>query len=605
MPLQPQKTMLEEKIKQLPSSAGIYQYFDEGGRLLYIGKAKNLKSRVKSYFRFTPTLSPSPTLSARIYNMISKTKDIEYLVVNSEHDALILENSLIKQLKPKYNILLRDDKTYPYIYIDLSLDYPRFEITRKVIKGNRIKYFGPFSSSAKEIIDSIYDLFPLVQKRGSLKNKKACLFYQIKKCLAPCEGKVSKEKYAQTVKEAVTILSDKKKLISMLEKKMNFYADNLLFEEAALFRDRINKISKSLIHTSLDIAKREDFDVIVLKTESQRACIVRLFIREGKVVSSSHNILKSDTGFNKDEIYKRAFLEYYKKDIPSFVNKIYIYEEFEEQYQIEDVLKEIFSKNITLKVPKRGEKKAIVEIALKNADELLKLEKQKNKKNDELLREIKKLFYLENTPNSIEIFDTSHIQATAIVGAMVKWEGEFKKSSYRHYNLKAKNEYDQMKELLEKRVKSFCKNPPPDLWIIDGGAGQLNLAIKIIQKYKQNVDIIAIAKEKIDAKAHRAKGKAKDTLYSVNGIIKLGESDKRLQFIQKLRDEAHRFAISFHRKQKLKKDKEIGLLKTKGISEAKIKKLLDYFETFENIKNASEEELSKIVSASLAKRLKK
>ncbi len=369
--------MLEEKIKQLPSSAGIYQYFDEGGRLLYIGKAKNLKSRVKSYFRFTPTLSPSPTLSARIYNMISKTKDIEYLVVNSEHDALILENSLIKQLKPKYNILLRDDKTYPYIYIDLSLDYPRFEITRKVIKGNRIKYFGPFSSSAKEIIDSIYDLFPLVQKRGSLKNKKACLFYQIKKCLAPCEGKVSKEKYAQTVKEAVTILSDKKKLISMLEKKMNFYADNLLFEEAALFRDRINKISKSLIHTSLDIAKREDFDVIVLKTESQRACIVRLFIREGKVVSSSHNILKSDTGFNKDEIYKRAFLEYYKKDIPSFVNKIYIYEEFEEQYQIEDVLKEIFSKNITLKVPKRGEKKAIVEIALKNADELLKLEKQK------------------------------------------------------------------------------------------------------------------------------------------------------------------------------------------------------------------------------------
>ncbi len=596
--------MLEEKLKNLPSQPGIYQYFDENGKLLYIGKAKNLKNRVKSYFRFTPSLSPSPTLSPRIYKMVSQTKDLEYIVVNSEHDALILENSLIKQLKPKYNILLRDDKTYPYIYIDLEEDFPRFEITRKVIKGKKIKYFGPFSSAAKEIIDSIYDLFPLVQKKGSLKNKKLCLFYQIKKCLGPCEGKVSKEEYQKIVKEALEALKDKNKLINLLKKKMEYYANNLLFEEAALIRDKIDKISKSMVHTTLDLAKREDFDVIALFIEEKKACIVRLFIREGKVISSSHNILKSDTGFNKDEIFKRAFLEYYKKEIPSPVNKILISEEFEEKDEIEKLLKEIFSKKIEIVNPKRGEKKAIIEVALKNAKELLRIENQKRKEEEKILKEIKELFHLSNTPYSIEVFDTSHLQGSAAVGAMIRWEGEFKKNLYRHYNLESKNEYDQMKEMLQRRAQKAEENPLPNLWIIDGGAGQLNLAVQIIQKSNRNVDIIAIAKEKIDKKAHRAKGKAKDTLYSENGILKLSESDKRLQFIQKLRDEAHRFAITFHRKQKLKKDKEISLLKHKGLSEAKIKKLLDYFETFENIKKASIEELCKIVSKPLAKRLK-
>ncbi len=596
--------MLEEKLKNLPSQPGIYQYFDENGKLLYIGKAKNLKNRIKSYFRFTPSLSPSPTLSPRIYKMISQTKDLEYIVVNSEHDALILENSLIKQLKPKYNILLRDDKTYPYIYIDLQEDFPRFEITRKVVKGKNIKYFGPYSSAAKEIIDSIYDLFPLVQKKGSLKNKKLCLFYQIKKCLGPCEGKISKEEYRKIVKEALEVLKDKNRLLSLLKEKMEYYANNLLFEEAAVIRDRMEKISKSMVQTSLDLAKREDFDIISLFAEENRACVVRLFIREGKVVSSSHNILKSDTGFNKDEIFKRAFLEYYKKEIPSPVNKILISEEFEEKEEIEKFLKEIFNKKIEIVKPKRGEKKAIVEVALKNAKELLKMEKQKGKEEEKILKELKELFHLQNTPYSIEVFDTSHLQGSATVGAMIRWEGEFKKNLYRHYNLESKNEYDQMKEMLVRRVEKAEQNPLPDLWIIDGGAGQLNLAVQIIQKRKKNVDIIAIAKEKVDKKAHRAKGKAKDTLYSENGILKLSESDKRLQFIQKLRDEAHRFAITFHRKQKLKKDKEISLLKHKGLSEAKIKKLLDYFETFENIKNAPMEELCKIVSKPLAKRLK-
>ncbi len=595
--------MLEEKIKNLPDLPGVYQYFDENGRLLYIGKAKSLKKRVKSYFRFTPSLSPSLNLSPRIHKMITQTKDLEYILVDSEHDALILENSLIKQLKPKYNILLRDDKTYPYIYIDLQEEFPRFEITRKVLKGKKIKYFGPFSSGANEIINALYELFPLVQKKGCLREKKACLFYQIQKCKAPCEGKIAKKEYMQIVKEALEALNNKQKLIKKLKEKMENYSKKLLFEEAAKIRDQIEKIEKSTLHTSIDLAKKEDFDTIAIEIEEKRACIVRIFIRGGKIVSSSHNILKSDTGFNKDEIYKRAFLEYYKKETPSFIDKILIYEDFEEREEIEKLLEKIFSKKIKILIPKRGEKRKIVQIALKNAKEILKLEKSKNK--DEILTKIKELMFLENTPYTIEIFDTSHMQGSACVGAMVRWEGEFKKDLYRHYNLNSKNEYDQMRELLERRAESFHKIPPPDLWIIDGGAGQLNVAFKIIKQTKKNVDIIAISKEKIEKKAHRAKGKAKDTLYFVNGILRLSEHDKRLQFIQKLRDEAHRFAISFHRKQKLKKDKEISLLKTKGISQARIKKLLDYFETFENIKKASIEELSKIIPKKVALKIKK
>ncbi|MDQ1338611.1 MAG: excinuclease subunit, partial [Campylobacterota bacterium] len=223
---------LEETIKQLPNSAGIYQYFDKNGHLLYIGKAKSLSKRVKSYFNFTPELKPNSNLSLRITKMISETLSMNYIVVNSEHDALILENSLIKQLTPKYNILLRDDKTYPYIYIDNSQTYPRFEITRKIIKSPNIKYYGPYSVGARDILDSIYEICRLVQKKGSLKSKKLCLYYQIGKCLGPCELEVSEEAYKKELDTAKELIQNKKILIKKLEEKMLFYAENLRFEEA-------------------------------------------------------------------------------------------------------------------------------------------------------------------------------------------------------------------------------------------------------------------------------------------------------------------------------------------------------------------------------------
>jgi excinuclease ABC subunit C len=211
---------MQAVIQNLPSCAGVYQYFDANGKLLYIGKAKNLKNRVKSYWRFSPEFAPNTVQSSRIIKMLHEAQHLEYIVVDTEEDALILENSLIKQLKPKYNILLRDDKTYPYIYIDESTAFPRFEITRKVIKGKNITYYGPFPSGGKALLDALYEVYPLVQKKSCLREGKACLFYQIKKCLAPCESKVTPEAYAELVAQAKTSIVKRKDLISALEERM-------------------------------------------------------------------------------------------------------------------------------------------------------------------------------------------------------------------------------------------------------------------------------------------------------------------------------------------------------------------------------------------------
>lgn len=598
------KQLLLEKLKTLPNSPGVYQYFDNNGSILYIGKAKSLKHRVKSYFRYLPTIMPAPNLSPRIYKMISEVENIEYIVVNNENDALILENSLIKQLKPKYNILLRDDKTYPYIFIDLSKDFPRFEITRKVVKGEKIKYYGPFSIAAKDILDSIYELYPLVQKSGCLSSKKACLFYQLKKCLAPCENRVDKTKYNLIVQEATKAILNKNLLIKKLEEKMENLSNSLRFEEAAIIRDRIEKIKKSQINSNIDLAKLEDLDVIAIKIQNSSAAIVRLFMREGKVISSSSKIIKFDEkrGFDIDEAYKRAILNFYTSQTPLTSKKILVAKEFDQKDELESLLKNRFNQNISIIYPKRGEKKKLIDLALLNAKEILKNEK--NSDND-ILEKIKTLFDLKETPYRIEIFDNSHLRGTSTVGAMVVYENSgFKKDSFRHYNLSAKDEYHQTKELLQRRCESFQKEPPPNLWVIDGGEAHRRLAQEIINSFGIDLDIIAIAKEKVDSKAYRSKGKANDTIYTKNGVLKLNPTDKRLQFLQKLRDEAHRFAIAFHKKQKIKEDKKVSLLKIKGIGEAKIKKLLNYFGTFENIKKASLEELTIILNKKDAHNLK-
>ncbi len=586
---------LEEKLQNLPSNAGVYQYFDKNNRLLYIGKAKNLKNRVKSYFQFTPFLAPSSQLSYRISKMISEVANLEYIIVPNENDALILENSLIKQLKPKFNILLRDDKTYPYIYIDTTETFPRLEITRKVLKGKGIKYFGPFSTGARDMLDSIYEILPLVQKKSCIKSGKACLFYQIQKCLAPCEEKVSVEEYQKIIDKALYYIYNKTKLVEDIKTKMEKLSGDFRFEEAMVLRDRIKTIEKSELKSTLDFANFENIDLFAVEIDGLRGVVVKMFIRDGKLISASHNFINTTEITELEDVYKTAIVNYYANEIPTVPNEIILPMELQNSEELENFIVSRFGKKIALNTPKVGKKKELTLMALRNCEELLKIDNNYTKKD--IYISIKELFSLYKLSYRFECFDNSHIMGQATVGSMIVWDNdEFVKDDYRLYNLSSKDEYGQMKEMLTRRVERFKENPPPDVWIIDGGKTLLTLAYDILESVGVSIDVIGIAKEKIDAKANRAKGGARDILYTKDEVFRLEPSDKRLQFIQRLRDEVHRTAIGFHKKQKRKEDKQISLLSIKGIGEAKVQKLLSYFGTFEAIKSATLEQLKEVLN---------
>lgn len=596
----PLNETLAATLKKLPNKSGVYHYFDSEGRLLYIGKAKNLKNRIKSYFRFTPNLSVAPNLSARISQMVSQIASMRYIVVENENDALILENSLIKQLKPKYNILLRDDKTYPYLCVDISEDYPRILLTRKVFKSQSIHYFGPYSSGGRDLLDSLYETFPLAQKESCLKGKKACLFYQIKRCLAPCEGKISKEDYRKILEQALECIQNPKKILAILDKKMQFLSENLRFEEAMVLRDRIAKIKQISPLSGVDFARMEDLDIFALEIEGNKGVLVKFFVRGGRVVSSASNVIKSQYELNIEEIYTQSLINYYSGEILIKPKQILIpYDLKEKKDELEQFLYQKLHKKIPIHCPKSGDKKQLCNLALKNAKESLNLNLTAS---EEILLDIQKLFGLQNMPYRIEIFDTSHHRGKQCVGAMVVYDERFIKESYRHYLLEGSDEYSQMKEMLQRRIEKFKEEVPPDLWVLDGGVGQINLAKDLLNSAGVNLEVVGISKEKLDSKAHRAKGAALDILRDEKGQeYRLKSSDKRLQFLQKLRDEAHRFAITFHQKQKQKTMQQSKVLEVKGVGKAIQKRLLAYFGSFEGIKKASLDELEKVLSKDLAK----
>jgi excinuclease ABC subunit C len=593
--------MMQQVVQNLPSSAGVYQYFDVKGKLLYVGKAKNLKNRVKSYWRFTPEFSPNPTQNPRIVKMLHEAQKLEYIVVSTEEDALILENSLIKQLKPKYNILLRDDKTYPYIYIDESVDYPRFEITRKVVKGKNITYYGPFPTGGRALLDALYEVYPLVQKKSCLREGKACLFFQIKKCLAPCEKRVTPEAYADIVTKAKTSIVKRKHLIHTLQEKMTNLAMQERYEEAAAMRDSVDAIGSLSISSNIDLANALDLDIFAIQNGDERGVIVKMFMRGGKIISSAYTYFRHTHIYDENEAYKQALLEFYTIDTPNIAKQVLTAHSFEDATQIASTLSSRFDKKIEVLTPQRGSKAKLVALALQNCEELLR------KKTDDSIIEqrIADLFDLSVIPYRIETFDNSHMMGVATVGGMVVWdEGKWDKSSYRRYELHERDEYGQMKELLSRRIEKFKEQPAPDLWILDGGQANLNLARTLLKESHVNLDVVAIAKEKLDAKAHRAKGAAKDMLYTSKGLFELKPNDKRLQWIQRQRDEAHRYAITYHQNKKRKDDTQISLLNKKGIGKATVSKLIQYFGTFEAIENASFDELKKVTNIKIASILK-
>ena len=593
---------MKQVVQGLPPSAGVYQYFDEKGKLLYVGKAKNLKNRVKSYWRFSPDFKPNPSQSPRIIKMLHEAKRLEYIVVETEDDALILENSLIKQLKPKYNILLRDDKTYPYIYLDEGVDYPRFEITRKVIKGKNVTYYGPFPTGGRALLDALYEVYPLVQKKSCLREGKACLFYQIKKCLAPCEGKVTVEAYGDIITEAKISIVKRKHLINTLKEKMANLALQERYEEAAAMRDSVDAIAGLTLSSNIDLANELDLDIFAIQNGDERGVIVKMFMRKGKIISSAYSYFRHTHIFDENEAYKQALLEFYTIDTPNIAKQILTAHSFEDSPQVASTLSTRFDKKVEILTPQRGSKAKLISLALQNCEELLR----KKQDNNIMEQKIADLFDLSSIPYRIETFDNSHMMGVATVGGMVVWdEGKWDKSSYRRYELHEQDEYGQMKELLSRRIERFKENPAPDLWLLDGGQANLNLARKLLKVANVNLDVLAIAKEKLDAKAHRAKGAAKDILYTAGGIIELKPNDKRLHWLQRQRDEAHRYAITYHQNKKRKDDTQISLLSKKGIGKATVAKLILYFGTFEAIEKASFEDVQKATNIKVARLLNK
>jgi excinuclease ABC subunit C len=592
---------MQSIVQNLPASAGVYQYFDTTGKLLYVGKAKNLKNRVKSYWRFAPEFTPNPTQSPRILKMLLEADKLEYIVVETEEDALILENSLIKQLKPKYNILLRDDKTYPYIYIDESQEYPRFEITRKVVKGKNITYYGPFPTGGRALLDALYEVYPLVQKKSCLREGKACLFYQIKKCLAPCEGKVTPEAYGEIVTQAKTSIIKRKKLISTLEEKMTSLAMQERYEEAGSMRDTIQAISSLTISSNIDLANQMNLDIFAIQNGDERGVIVKLFMRDGKIISSAHSYFRHTHIFDENEAYKQALLEFYTIDTPNVSKQVLTAHVFEDSQQVAHTLSTRFDKKIEVLTPQRGSKAKLIALAVQNCAELLRI-----KQSDTVMEQkIADLFDLTVIPYRIETFDNSHLMGAATVGGMIVWdEAKWNKSAYRRYELHERDEYGQMKEMLSRRIANFKDHPAPDLWILDGGQANLNLARQLLKEKNVNLDVIAIAKEKLDAKAHRAKGAAKDLIYTLDGLIELKPNDKRLHWVQRQRDEAHRYAITYHQNKKRKEDTQVSLLNKKGIGKATVKKLIDYFGTFEAIESASKEDIERVTNKKISNIIK-
>lgn len=591
---------MQSIIRSLPDKPGIYQYFGKNGKLLYVGKAKSLKNRVKSYWRFTPKLTPNPTLSQRLQKMLLEVTSLEYILVDSEDDALILENSLIKQLKPKYNILLRDDKTYPYISINHSEDFPRFEITRKIIKGKNIRYYGPFPSGARVLLDSLYELYPLVQKKSCIQGKKACLFYQINRCLAPCEGKIDKKDYKKIVDTATKAIEKRSTLIKMLDQRMKTLAEQERYEEAAKTRDAAKTIKELTVNSTLDLAALEDYDVIAIDHDKSRGIIIKLFIREGKLIASDHSYFRHSGEVDKNGVYSQVLLSSYKATTPVIPKNILVDDDFENIDEITTLISKIVDKKIAIKHPKIGSKTKIINVAKINAKELL--ENKKNSNYEKILEQLQALCSLQETPYTIEVFDTSHHQGESSVGGMIVWsEGVWQKEYYRRYGLESKDEYSQMREMLLRRITNFGEIPPPNLWLIDGGIAQINLAKTLLKEAKVDIDVISIAKEKLDAKAHRAKGAAKDKIYTSDDKFDLLPSDKRLQLLQLLRDEAHRFAITYHRNTKKRAMIQGDLLEKKGVGKATLKKLLLHFGSFDALRNASFEELTAITNEKIAR----
>ena len=589
---------IEEELKKLPHKPGVYVMRDKEDNIIYVGKAISLKNRVRQYFRKT-------NKTARIEKMVSLIDHFEYIVVDNEAEALILECNLIKKNRPKFNVLLKDDKTYPYIKIDLKSDYPGVIITRRLVNDGS-KYFGPYANpgAAKEMVDFIKQKYKIRQCRILKERTRACLNYHINRCLAPCMGYVTKEEYRKQIDEIIDLLEGKtNKVIKELETQMKEASNKLEFEKAGELRDRIQAIERASEKQKVSNISENSIDAIGIAKSELQICIEIFFVRGSKMIGREHYFYQDLKDMEDKEILSGFIKQYYLEN-PNIPNKIMIREEIEDKNVLEQWLSTNLGRKVEIKSPKRGEKLRFVEMAENNAKVTLE---NKEKNQSEILLELKEVLNLDKLPRKIETYDISNMSGEHMVAGMcVMQDGVIKKNLSRRFKIKTVFGQDDpkcMEEVITRRLKHSIENPNggfgalPDAIFADGGITQIRATKNAIEKY--NLDIPVFGMVKNDKHQTRA-------LMNENRE-ELEISQELMNLITRFQDTVHDTAITYYRKLHNKEMKKSELDGIKGIGEAKKQELLKHFGSVAKIKEASIQEIMEVkgITKSIAERISK
>ena len=588
--------IIKNKLASISSSPGIYQYLNSKNEIIYVGKAKNLKKRISSY-------KNTSSLSNRIQRMVYQINNIETITTKTEAEAFLLESNLIKKNKPKFNIVLRDDKSLPYILISLKNKWPQILKHRGKQKNIGI-YFGPYPSagSVDKTINSLQKAFLIRSCTDSYfkTRRRACLLYQIKKCSAPCVKKINERDYSDLSNQTISFLKGKnKKIQSDLNKKMEIYSSKKNYEKAASLRDRIRALNQIQEKQSINISSIGDADVISIKKKNFKACVQVFYFRGGNNLGGRYYFPRHEESEKEENILQSFLGQYYSDKIVTKL--ILLNKKIPEKNLLISALNKKSGYKINIEIPIKGQKKIIVKNAEKNAEKELERKLNEEKSNLLYMERIKEAFGLNKIPKTIEVYDISHISGEFAVGAMISFNKDgFTKSNYRKFNIKGEfkrkdtvlkgDDYSMIYEVLNRRLKKNSKKISfPDLIIIDGGKGHLSTASNVLNSLdlEKKIELASIAKG-------QKRNEGNETFYlKGNKKIKFKTNDKTLFFLQRLRDEAHRFAITSHKTRRSKISKSI-LDEIEGIGPNKKRDLLKYFGSSEQIKIAQLSEIKKV-----------
>ena len=580
---------IEEELKKLPSKPGVYLMHDDKDAIIYVGKAISLKNRVRQYFQ------SSRNKGVKIEQMVTHIARFEYIITDSELEALVLECNLIKEHRPKYNTMLMDDKTYPFIKVTVQEDFPRVLFARQMYK-DKAKYYGPYTSAGavKDTIDLIHKLYGIRTCNKQLPKmqgkERPCLNYHIHQCPAPCQGYISKEEYAKSVKKVLTFLNgDYTPILKELEEKMLEASEEMEFEKAIEYRELLNSVTKIAQKQKITSSDMEDKDVIAMSVDQHDAVVQVFFIRDGRLIGRDHFCLRIANGDSRPEVLS-AFIKQFYAGTPYIPREIMLQYEIEDAALIEEWLSGRKGQKVHIQVPKKGQKEKLVELAKKNADMVLMQDRERiRREEDRTIGAMKEIANLLNLPKleRVEAYDISNISGFQTVGSMVVFEkGRPKRSDYRKFRIRGVqgvDDYASMEEVLTRRLSHYENYP--DLIMMDGGRGQVNIALKVMQQLNIEVPVCGMVKDD----KHRTRG-----IYFHNIELPVDRDSEAFRLVTRIQDEAHRFAIEYHRSLRSKEQVHSVLDDIPGIGPARRKALMKSFQSLEDIKSATEEELAEV-----------